>query len=425
MPRARRAGRGTLRGGVAAGTGAETREQRARVRAAPGRKGTTMTANPLVQLREQGQSVWYDNIRRGLITDGSLGAMIAARELTGVTSNPTIFEKAMGAGDEYDEQFRRLVRQGLGSDAIYEAMAIADIQATADLLRPVYDETGGADGYVSLEVSPHLGRDADATLDEARRLFGRVDRPNVMIKIPGTEEGAVAFEQAIAEGINVNVTLLFSLDAYESVARAYISGLERLVAGGKDPARVASVASFFVSRVDTLVDGLLQKQIDAGKPDARELLGKAAIANARLAYERFRRIFSEPRWQALAAEGARVQRPLWASTSTKNPAYRDVMYVEALIGPDTVNTMPPQTLDAVRDHGIIAPNTVTQGLDEARATLDALARLGIDMEAATDQLLEEGLASFSKSFEALLGAVEAKRRHLAAEEPQAQGAAAR
>jgi len=380
-----------------------------------------MTANPLIQLRQAGQSVWYDNIRRALLADGTLRRMIEARELTGVTSNPTIFEKAMTAGTEYDDQFAELARQGKSGGEIFEALAVRDIQTTADLLRPVYDETDGADGYVSLEVSPRLGHDAQASLEEARRLFAAVSRPNVMIKIPGSDEGAVAFQQAIAEGINVNVTLLFSLDAYEAIAEAYIAGLEQLVARGGDPRTVASVASFFVSRVDTLVDRLLEEQATAGNAGARALQGKAAIANAKLAYQRFQALFAGPRWAALAARGARVQRPLWASTSTKNPAYRDVVYVEALVGRDTVDTMPPQTVDAVREHGVIVPDAVEQGVDEARAALDQIERLGISMRAVTDQLLVEGLKSFSDSFDTLLAAVEEKRQRFTAE----AGAAAR
>jgi len=382
-----------------------------------------MTANPLIQLRAAGQSVWYDNIRRALLADGTLRRMIEARELTGVTSNPTIFEKAMAAGTEYDDQFAELARRGEDGNAIFEALAVRDIQTTADLLRPVFDETQGDDGYVSLEVSPRLGHDAEATLEEARRLFAAVSRPNVMIKIPGSDEGAVAFQQAIAEGININVTLLFSLDAYEAIAEAYIAGLEQLVARGGDPRTVASVASFFVSRVDTLVDKLLEDKAAAGNAEARSLEGKAAIANAKLAYHRFKEVFSGPRWEALAAKGARVQRPLWASTSTKNPAYRDVMYVEALVGRDTVDTMPPQTVDAVREHGVVVPDAVEQGVDEARAALGRLAAIGIDMDAVTGQLLVEGLQSFSDSFDKLLGAVEQKRQRLTAE--AGAGAAAR
>src|SRR6478672_11608295 len=285
-----------------------------------------MTQNPILQLRELGQSPWCDNVSRGFIA-GDLAKMIRGGEITGVTSNPTIFEKAIDESSDYDQKFKALVRAGKDGEQIFEELAAEDIRAVADLLRPEYERTAKADGYVSLEVSPKLAHDTEASLAEARRLFALLDRPNVMIKIPGTPEGIPAFEQAIAEGININVTLLFAIEGYEQVARAYISGLERRAAAGQPVDHVASVASFFVSRVDTAVDKALEEKIEGGKSELSELLGKAAIANARLAYRGFKRIFAEPRFAALAAKGARVQRPLWASTSTKNPAYRDVMYV--------------------------------------------------------------------------------------------------
>ncbi len=373
-----------------------------------------MSNNPLLQLREQGQSVWYDNVRRGLLRSGALARLIDTGEITGVTSNPTIFEKAIGGSTDYDEALHALVHAGKTAGEIFETLAVEDIQAVADLLRPIYERTQRRDGYVSLEVAPHKEHDTAATLDEARRLFRLLNRPNVMIKIPGTDEGIAAFEQAIGEGININVTLLFSLDAYERVARAYIAGLERYAARGGDLSGIASVASFFVSRVDTAVDALLEARIHEGRPEAEALLGRTAIANARLAYQRFKEIFAEPRFQALAARGAQVQRPLWASTGTKNPRYSDVMYVEALIGPNTVNTMPPATLDAFRDHGRVIPNSVEQDLEGARATLQALADLGIDYHAVTAQLLREGLKAFGDSYDKLIETTARKRQELLA-----------
>jgi transaldolase/glucose-6-phosphate isomerase len=357
--------------------------------------------NPLHELSAAGQSPWLDLVRRTLITSGELQRLIDDG-ITGVTSNPSIFGKAIGGSTDYDEEVARIATDGDDHDPVevVEALAIVDIRMAADVLRPVYDSTDGRDGFVSFEVEPRLARDTAGTVGAARRLWALLDRPNVLIKIPGTPEGLPAIEQAIADGINVNVTLLFSLDAYSGVAAAYQRGIERRVEAGERVDRVASVASFFVSRVDSAVDARL--------PEGSELRGTAAIANAKLAYERFREIFSGERWERLAAAGARLQRPLWASTSTKNPAYRDTIYVEELVGPDTVNTMPMSTVDAVRDHGVIRPNAIAEGLEEARARIRALAEQGISLHEVTATLLEEGIVSFAKDFDALLQTIDTK-----------------
>jgi len=337
----------------------------------------------LHELTDLGQAIWLDYIRRSFITLGDLQALID-EGLRGVTSNPTIFEKAIAGSTDYDEDLHRLVEEGETVEEIYEALALDDIRRAADLLRPVYDgstwlttgQTGGADGYVSLEVSPALAYDTEGTIAEARRLFAALDRPNVMIKVPATPAGIPAIEALIGEGINVNVTLMFSLAHYEAVSEAYIAGLEKLAAAGGDLSKVASVASFFISRVDSAVDRALEEISD------RTLQGKIAIANAKVTYARFREVFSGERWKRLAALGARVQRPLWASTSTKNPLYPDTLYVDGLIGSDTVNTVPPATLNSFRDHGTVAP-TLEVGLGEARAQLAHLAELGVDLHAIT------------------------------------------
>jgi transaldolase len=366
--------------------------------------------NPLHELQKFGQSVWYDNIARNLIKDGSVQKLIDEFAVVGVTSNPTIFEKAIAAGNAYDEQIRELVKEGKNAGEIFDELAIKDIQEAADLFRPIYDSTNGKDGYISLEVSPVLAHDTDGTIKAARYYYERVNRPNLMIKIPATPEGIPAITATIASGINVNVTLIFSLDAYENVAYAYIEGLEKLAENGSKPvSQIASVASFFVSRVDTLVDKLLEQK---GAPE--ELKGKAAIANSRLAYERFEQIFSTERWQKLEAQGAKKQRMLWASTSTKNPSYRDVIYVEELVGPETVDTMPPQTVVAFADHGQVTL-TVNQDYDKARELVKQLETYGITMEAVTDQLLAEGVKSFADSYKQLLDGVESKRQMLLSE----------
>ena len=359
--------------------------------------------NPLQELRQQGQSVWVDVISRDLLASGELKRLVEEDGVTGVTSNPTIFHKAISGSSEYDAPLRKMLEENARADvaALYEGLAIEDIQMATDVLRPVYDETGGADGFVSLEVSPLLAHDTEATLPEVRRLWGLVDRPNLMVKVPATKEGIPAIETLIGEGHNINITLMFSLDHYEAVASAYIRGLERAA----DPARVASVASFFVSRVDTKVDKALEK---IGRPEALALRGKIAVANSKLAYRRFKEIFHGDAFAGLRERGARVQRPLWASTGTKNPEYSDVLYVETLIGRETVNTIPPATMDALRDHGKVRP-TVEEGVEEAAADVARLAELGVDLDRITEELQEEGVKAFADSYEALLAAVEEKR----------------
>ena len=365
----------------------------------------------LFELAEQGQSVWLDFITRDLVRSGELERQIKEDGLRGMTSNPTIFQGAISKGNAYDEQIAGLIAEGKDASAIFEAVAVKDIQDACDLFRPLYDSADGHDGLVSIEVSPTLARDAEGTLADARRLWKAVDRPNVMIKVPGTDEGVAAIKTLLSEGVNVNITLLFSLESHKQVMWAYVEALEERAKAGLPVDRIASVASFFVSRVDTLVDKLLDEKIAAGNGDAeslKSLQGKVAVANAKLAYENFQEIFGGDRFKALAAKGARVQRPLWASTGTKNKAYSDVLYVDSLIGPDTVNTLPPATLEAFIDHGTIA-RTVDQGVEEAHATLDGLKAAGIDIDVVTKQLENEGVASFAKSFEDLLSGVEAKR----------------
>ena len=359
----------------------------------------------LHELNKLGQSIWYDNIRRALLDSGELKALIEAG-VTGVTSNPTIFEKAIAGSTDYDDAMHRLVDAGKTVDEIYEGLVLDDIARTADLLRPVYDRTDGVDGYVSLEVSPILAHDTERTITEAQRLFGALDRPNVMIKVPATPAGIPAIMALIGSGVNVNVTLIFALDQYSDVAEAYISGLEQLAADGGDVSRVASVASFFVSRVDSAVDRELE-----GRLRGEDLQGKIATANAKLAYAAFGEIFAGERWAALSARGARVQRPLWASTGTKNPDYPDTLYVDNLIGAHTVNTIPPQTLKAAMDHGTASP-TLMIGVDEAGGQFVRLAELGIDLDAITQKLLDDGVASFAQSFQSLMGSIAEKRARL-------------
>ncbi len=360
----------------------------------------------LHDLSQLGQSIWYDYIRRAFLTERELGALIE-QGLRGVTSNPSIFEKAIAGSADYDKDLQRLVETCKTVDELYETLALEDIRRAADLLRPVYDKTNGLDGYVSLEVSPKLAHDTNGTIAEAQRLFKTLNKPNVMIKVPATPEGIPAITALIAQGINVNVTLIFSNEVYKTVAAAYISGLEKLVANGGDLSKVASVASFFVSRIDSAADALL-----AAKGNSA-LQGKVAIANAKMAYVSFKQIFSGPRWEKLAAKNAQVQRPLWASTGVKNPQYPDTLYVDTLIGPHTVNTVPPATLNAFLDHGKIAP-TLDGGIDEAQAQLAQLQTLGIDLNAITNKLLDEGLVAFVKSFEALMASIAGKRDRLLA-----------
>jgi transaldolase len=360
---------------------------------------------PLDQLTELGQAVWFDYIRRSFTRSGDLQALID-QGVRGVTSNPAIFEKAIAGSDDYDADIQRLAGENRSVNEIYEALAIEDIRQAADLLRPLYYRTDGRDGYVSLEVSPTLAHDTAGTVADAKRLFAATDRPNLMIKIPATPAGIPAIESVIAAGINVNVTLIFSLAQYEAAAGAYIDGLETLLTAGGKLAQTASVASFFVSRVDTAVDDALEKI------DRSDLQGTTAIDNARLAYARFREIFSGDRWNRLAAAGARVQRPLWASTGTKNPTYSDTLYVDHLIGPDTVNTLPPATLKAFIDHGR-ASVTIDKDVAAARSRIAALADIGISLETITKQLLDQGVAAFAKPFENLMRSLEEKKDRLA------------
>lgn len=365
--------------------------------------------NPLVELHALGQSFWYDNIHRGLFSSGELKRLIDEDGLRGMTSNPTIFEKAISSGAEYDAALRELAEKGLSAEQIYEELAIADIKAAADLFRPLYDRERGGDGYVSLEVSPKLAYDTARTIADAERLWMRVGRPNIMIKVPATLEGIRAIEHLIGEGINVNVTLLFSMETYERAAEAYIRGLEKLAREERDFTRAASVASLFVSRVDTAVDKLLEQQ---GGP--AELAGKAAIANSRLLYQRYKEVFRGPRFAAFKAKGARAQRLLWASTSTKNPNYSDVLYAEALIGEETVDTMPDATVAAFRDHGRVR-TTLEQGVDEAQQTMLRLARAGIEMAAVMHKLQDDGVKAFADSFDKLLATLEQKRGQFVAQ----------
>ena len=361
----------------------------------------------LKDLNKIGQSIWYDYIRRFFITSGDLKALIE-EGIRGVTSNPSIFEKAVNGSSDYDEAIRRLVATKKSVEEIYEELVLDDIARAADLMRPVYESTQGFDGYVSLEVSPTLAHDTKGTIAEARRLFKALGKPNVMIKVPATPAGVSAIEELIASGININVTLIFNLDHYRPVAEAYLKGLERRSADHGDISNVASVASFFISRVDTAVDQVLTS---LGNKD---LQGKIAIANAKVAYDTFRQIFSGPRWQKLATSGARLQRPLWASTGAKNPEYPDTLYVDQLIGPDTVNTLPPATLNAFRDHGSVAP-TLTEELEEAQDRLLQLEDLGIDLKSITEKLQKEGLHAFSDSFSTLMASIRHKQDLLLAE----------
>jgi transaldolase len=355
-------------------------------------------------LLELGQSIWLDYLRRGMIHSGELAGLIAAG-LRGMTSNPTIFEQGIAGDDDYDETISRMASSDRSDAGVFETLAVEDVQSAADLFRPVYDQTDGGDGFVSIEVSPELARDTGGSIAAAERLWQEVNRPNAMIKIPGTAEGWPAIERCLDAGININITLLFSVRHYLAVAEAYMAALEARIARGEPIDRVASVASFFVSRVDTEVDQRLGK-ID--KPEAKELAGTIGIANARLAYAEFERIRAGDRWRRLAAKGAKVQRPLWASTGTKNPAYSDVLYLDALIGPDTINTVPPETLSRFDDHGTVAP-TLTGHEEEARERMERLARLGVDFDDVTRALEDEGIEKFSKSYAALLAAIGRKR----------------
>ena len=369
-------------------------------------------SNVLNKLSELGQSVWYDNISRELIQGGQL-AEIVSSGVKGLTSNPSIFEKAVASSSIYDSDISDFNHEDVSDIDVYEAIAIADIKSAADVLMSQYQFTNGENGFVSLEVNPHLANDTDGTIKEARRLFIDVDRPNLMIKVPGTKAGIPAIETLISEGINVNVTLIFSSEAYSEVREAYISGLEKLHAAGGDCSKVSSVASFFVSRVDTAVDTILARDL----PDQKDLIGKTAIANAKVAYRDFQRSFNSDRFGSLKSVGAKVQRPLWASTSTKNPDFSDVLYVEELIGSDTVTTMPDATLEAYNDHGF-PQSTIEKGVDEAIAHLNFIRNSGINLNEITDLLVEAGVKQFADSFDNLIHNISTKRKSLLTESKQ-------
>ncbi|MBF2098338.1 MAG: transaldolase [Gloeomargaritaceae cyanobacterium C42_A2020_066] len=375
-----------------------------------------VAANPLLTIVDYGQSVWMDNLSRDLIVSGQLQALLQSRGIRGITSNPAIFQKAIAGNAIYDDAILAGIKAGRPVMDIYESLAFEDIQNACDIFRPLYDETDGLDGYVSIEVAPELARDTAGTIAAAQRYWETLGRPNVMIKIPGTPEGLVAVEQVIAAGINVNVTLLFSVQAYVETAWAYIRGLEARAAAGQPIDRIASVASFFLSRIDTKVDKLLETLAAQASPEEQAKIlsfqGKVAIANAKVAYERFRDIFAGERWQMLVNQGAKVQRLLWASTSTKNPQYRDVMYVEELIGPDTVNTLPPETIEACADHCQISDHLLGD-LSTADDLLAAVSAAGVDLDQAMAELLDEGIQKFVEPFNALLASLAAKAEQLA------------
>ena len=374
--------------------------------------------NHLRELGDAGQAVWLDYLHRKILEDGELARLIEEDGVKGLTSNPSIFEKAIGDGDAYDARVQAELKRGDNSPtALFERIAIADIQVAADIFRPTFDRLGGKDGFVSLEVSPTLANDSAGTIAEARRLWGAVGRPNLMIKVPGTEAGVPAIRQLVGEGININVTLLFGVGAYLDVAGAHMAGLEAFKASGGDISRVHGVASFFVSRIDTKIDGAIDARLKANPPtDAsvrlRRLRGKIAIANAKRAYQRYLELIDGPRWKPLAAAGATPQRLLWASTGVKDPTYPDTLYVDTLIGPDTVNTMPPKTMDAFRDHGTVG-QTITEGVAEAEHDLAEAQGLGLDLDGVTKTLVVEGVEQFAKAFDDLLAAVSTKSRQMA------------
>jgi transaldolase len=369
-----------------------------------------MAKSRLHELSEQGVSVWIDSLSREMLETGELARLMKEDAVVGVTSNPTIFQKALATGDWYDDQLAELLKSEDDPTEIFLLLAMEDIRRACDLMRPVWDRSKGKDGYVSLEVDPTLAYEREATFEQAMRLHGEVDRPNLLVKIPATRPGLGAIEDCIAKGKSINVTLIFSLERYAAVAEAYVKGLERLVAAGGDPTKVASVASFFVSRVDTEAD----RRLDEVGGQATRLKGKLAIANAKLAYRHWQQTFAGPRWEFLAGKGATNQRCLWASTSTKNPEYRDVMYVEELIGPETVNTMPAETVVAFQDHGKVVADTITKGVPEAEKLLERLAEVGVDYDDVVETLEAEGVQKFADSFEDLLNGIRAKRGELAA-----------
>lgn len=366
--------------------------------------------NPLEKLHAEGQSIWYDFISRDFIISGKMQELVD-RGVRGMTSNPTIFEKAISKGTDYDEQISQLGKMGRSTDEIATELFVSDVRSACDVMRPVYDGSGGADGFISIEVNPRLAANTDATIAEAEALWRAVDRPNVMIKIPATPEGMPAIRRCIRSGINVNITLMFSLEQYHDVAEAYLAGLEDRLANNESIRDIHSVASVFVSRIDSMVDGLLEK---IGSDEARSLMGKAALANTKLVYQQYKAIFSGARWERLASEGANVQRPLWASTSTKNPSYSPLLYVEPLVGPDTVNTVPPETLDAITSGLTDVRRTIEDGVEEAPQTLERIAAIGVDMDDVMDKLIEEGVDKFEKSFDTLFDVLEEKRAALIA-----------
>jgi transaldolase len=385
---------------------------------------TTTGGNPLHLLEAQGQSVWQDNITRGQLQSGRLKALVEQDGVGGVTSNPSIFEKAIGGSAEYDDAIREMVRAGKDAATILDTLMADDIRATADVLRPVWERSGHRDGFVSIEVAANLARDTQNTLSEARRLWKLVDRPNLMVKIPGTAEGVPAVKQCLSEGININITLLFSLEHYEAVARAFIEAMEARAAAGQPVDHVASVASFFVSRVDTIADKAIAAKLqEAGDPATKakleSLVGQVAVANAKLAYARFEELFGgNAQFARLAARGAQVQRPLWASTSMKDPKRRDTLYVEELIAPNTVNTMPPATIDAFRDHGVVRGATAKEDLAGARRIVQLLQEVGISLDGLTDQLEDEGITQFKDAFDRLTQETSKKVAALRAQEKQ-------
>ena len=378
------------------------------------------TANPILEIENQyGQSIWMDNLSRDIIESGELKQMIADKGIRGITSNPAIFEKAIAGNKIYDSAIEAGIKAGKSVTEIYEDLVFEDISNACDIFMPVYEETNGLDGYVSIEVPPNLAKDTESTIAEARRYFQTINRPNLMIKIPGTPEGLPAVEQAISEGINVNVTLLFSVQSYIDTAWAYISGLEKLAAAGEDISKIASVASFFLSRIDSNIDNRIDRKLESANAAAtaklKAIKGKVAIANAKIAYQKYKEIYSSDRWQTLAAKDAKVQRLLWASTSTKNPEYSDVMYVDELVGMDTVNTLPPKTIEACTDHCDPA-NRIETNVEAAQQLIASLedSDVDIDLDAVMDELLEEGIDKFIKPFESLMSSLETKVNQLAA-----------